>query len=187
MSRHSENVLPTVLRIEGNILTLPLVTSNGAKPDVSVITENPIKPGWGLIYQGVYADSWLKMLPGKFMIVQMNTDTEDSRLIDQKKICSVINIRIEDWHGAALKDDAYLALIMSIIAYLKQGISVYIHCSAGVSRSSYVTLGVLMASIGWDYDKTIAFLRIHRPCAEPNEGFVKHLRLLEGKLRCLEF
>ena len=58
---------------------------------------------------------------------------------------------------------------------LKKG-NVLVHCAAGISRSSTLTLVYLMRARNENMEKALAFLRTKRPICTPNFGFQKQLR-----------
>lgn len=52
----------------------------------------------------------------------------------------------------------------------------YVHCVAGVSRSSTITLAYIMPWLGLDFESAFAFLRSRREFASPNFGFEIQLK-----------
>jgi len=54
--------------------------------------------------------------------------------------------------------------------------NVLVHCAAGISRSSTLTLVYLMRTRNENMDKALAFLRTKRPICTPNFGFQKQLK-----------
>lgn len=57
---------------------------------------------------------------------------------------------------------------------------VLVHCRAGVSRSVSIVLAYLISAERKPYDEAIALVRAARPRAQPNVGFERQLRALEG-------
>ncbi len=53
---------------------------------------------------------------------------------------------------------------------------VFVHCHAGVSRSSSMVLYYLMKTYGWSLDGSIAYMRRVHPRTNPNSGFMMELR-----------
>jgi protein-tyrosine phosphatase len=94
----------------------------------------------------------------------------------------VLAVWIEDSPDACLKDGVLLGLVRTIVAWLAAGGDAYIHCAAGVSRSSYMDCAVHMAALKVGFDHALAIIRAQRPVADPNAGFVAHLRRLEPQL-----
>lgn len=60
--------------------------------------------------------------------------------------------------------------------------NVFVHCYAGVSRSSAIVASYLMWKYRWPADKTLAFLAYKRVVAKPNDGFYNQLKEVENKL-----
>lgn len=57
----------------------------------------------------------------------------------------------------------------------------YIHCQAGISRSSMVTAAYLMQKNDWSRDEALAFIRRSRPVATPNPAFMELLKEWETR------
>jgi protein-tyrosine phosphatase len=60
--------------------------------------------------------------------------------------------------------------------------NVYVHCYAGVSRSSAIVAAYLMWKYRWTLEKTLAFLTYKRIVVKPNDGFYNQLKGVETKL-----
>ena len=62
--------------------------------------------------------------------------------------------------------------------FIEQGLkngNVLVHCAAGISRSSTLTLVYLMRARNEGFKKSLAFLRTKRPICTPNHGFQTQL------------
>ena len=59
---------------------------------------------------------------------------------------------------------------------IAQGGTVFVHCHAGVSRSSSMVLYYLMKTYGWSLDSSVAYMRRTHPRTNPNAGFMMELR-----------
>jgi protein-tyrosine phosphatase len=57
---------------------------------------------------------------------------------------------------------------------------VFVHCVAGISRSTSMIMAFLMQEYGLSYDDALAFIQSRRPIAQPNHGFEEQLRALEN-------
>lgn len=72
--------------------------------------------------------------------------------------------------------------ITFVVPYLNNirdsGGKVFIHCVAGISRSSSMIIAYLMLEYGMNYDEALAFVQAKRPIVYPNSGFEKQLRAL---------
>lgn len=163
--------------------------------DYNLITPTPLKDGWGLLYQGNWIDNDLWKLPTPLFVVQMDEFHCDHRSVNHTKgFIGVLSLNLLDTpvnlpdHATGnaigpLPDAQLEAAGLTVIAYLERGVNVYIHCAAGVSRSSYLTLAVLMRVTGEPLEDCLARLRSQRPAANPNSGFHAHLERAEGRLR----
>lgn len=65
---------------------------------------------------------------------------------------------------------------------LSSGARVYVHCNAGVSRSTTVVVAYIMMSQKIPVDDVLKRLKTIRPCVCPNKGFLKQLKDYEKKL-----
>ncbi|KAM9727494.1 dual specificity protein phosphatase 19-like isoform 1-T2 [Menidia menidia] len=57
---------------------------------------------------------------------------------------------------------------------------VLVHCNAGVSRSSSVAIGYLMLREGLMFDHALGQVKLARPAAKPNAGFLQQLKALKA-------
>mmetsp|Transcript_29043 Transcript_29043/g.81251 ORF Transcript_29043/g.81251 Transcript_29043/m.81251 type:complete len:217 (+) Transcript_29043:179-829(+) len=57
----------------------------------------------------------------------------------------------------------------------KKGGNVYVHCSAGISRSSTITLAYMMTFYDRPLDELLPRLEHRRSCVNPNHGFMRQL------------
>ncbi|KAL0574178.1 hypothetical protein V5O48_007766 [Marasmius crinis-equi] len=66
---------------------------------------------------------------------------------------------------------------------LRDGRGVLVHCQQGVSRSTAIVIAYLIRCKGMSYDEAFQMVLRKRPCAKPNEGFIRALRDWEGVCR----
>lgn len=59
-----------------------------------------------------------------------------------------------------------------------QGGRVFVFCNAGISRSATVVMGYLIGTLKLDFDAAYARVKSARPCARPNHGFLRQLKVL---------
>lgn len=59
---------------------------------------------------------------------------------------------------------------------------VFVHCHAGVSRSSAIVISYLMRKLKMRYEEAFSFVKERRACIYPNEAFVYQLRRYENEL-----
>lgn len=57
---------------------------------------------------------------------------------------------------------------------------VFVHCDAGVSRSTSVVIAYYMATRNWTYRQGLDFVRARRSCTFPNDGFQRQLESLDS-------
>jgi len=89
-----------------------------------------------------------------------------------------IHIDVEDVPSAELAP--YFARCIDFIHKARtEGNVVYVHCAAGVSRSSTITISYLMTIFDCSYREALVFLQNQRSCVSPNEGFEAQLMSFE--------
>jgi protein tyrosine/serine phosphatase len=76
-----------------------------------------------------------------------------------------IRLPIPDW--GVTDDDKLVALIERLVALVRQGTSVLVHCGGGIGRAGVVATLVLV-SLGWDLDEAAEHVRTNRPGAGPD-------------------
>lgn len=119
----------------------------------------------------------------------------DSELLKDKKVRHVLSLgllNVPNFEGINYHHMRLLDLPrFNLLPHLEAAISVienarkvdetiYVHCQAGVSRSSTVVIAYLMKRNSWAYKQAYDFLKDLRPCIEPNSGFVKQLLKFES-------
>jgi len=62
-----------------------------------------------------------------------------------------------------------------------EGLNIYIHCHAGISRSSSVVILYLMTYHNYNYEDAFKFVRNKRICIQPNRSFIEQLKILDKK------
>jgi hypothetical protein len=62
-----------------------------------------------------------------------------------------------------------------------EGLNIYIHCHAGISRSSSIIILYLMTYHNYNYEDAFKFVRNKRICIQPNRSFIEQLKVLEKK------
>lgn len=117
-------------------------------------------------------------------------DCTSSETLTEYQIKTVLSIGIEapvkiptvEYHFCELLDLPESNLISAV--YLCKGIikrsldrneKVLVHCNAGVSRSVSVVVAFLILDHGMSYEDAFALVKDVRPCARPNQGFLKQL------------
>lgn len=146
--------------------------------DFNKIGDFPLDTNYGLIYQGGAVDATLNSLPAPLVVVTMDAGELDESYIDHVHQVAIaeLYIGINDSPDAVLPDAQLIAHVNAALYYLEHGINLYIHCAAGVSRASYFNCALHMQVKGLDFDSALAYIRKYRPVANPNSGFVEHLK-----------
>lgn len=63
-----------------------------------------------------------------------------------------------------------------------EGLKIYIHCYAGISRSASFVIYYLMKYHKMNFENAFKYVRDKRYCIQPNASFVEQLKYLEKKL-----
>jgi hypothetical protein len=67
-------------------------------------------------------------------------------------------------------------------ARARDGMTTYVHCRNGISRSGMVVTAYEMQKRGWSRDEALAFVRLTRPGVRPNPAFMDRLAEWERHL-----
>ena len=68
------------------------------------------------------------------------------------------------------------------IEFIEKADKVFIHCMCGISRSSTIVIAYLMWKAHCSYYDAYFFVKNRRPFIDPNDGFVKQLKIFEELL-----
>lgn len=63
----------------------------------------------------------------------------------------------------------------TILQHMKKGGITFVHCAAGISRSSSVVIYAIMRLHDWDYEKSFKYVKSMHNRTNPNPGFVEQL------------
>ena len=66
----------------------------------------------------------------------------------------------------------------------RAGVTTYVHCRNGVSRSGLVVVAYEMRKNHWTRDEALAFVRSKRPITRPNPAFIRLLLEWERIVAC---
>ena len=77
--------------------------------------------------------------------------------------------------------------IEEAVNFIKNGKIVFVHCAAGISRSSSMVIAYLMIEKGMSYDAAFELLRKKRPIVSPNAAFKAQLKKIDELLAKKEF
>lgn len=115
----------------------------------------------------------------------------DKKFLLSKNIKFVVNCAIEvpNFHPNTfrylrldLKDiptqsisDALIKSSKIITDEINNGSNVFVHCAAGISRSSSTVIYAIMQLYGWNFQQAIEYTKTMHPNTNPNPGFIKAL------------
>jgi len=72
--------------------------------------------------------------------------------------------------------------LRSVLRFIRDAIGrggmVFVHCHAGVSRSSSAVLYYLMKTYGWSLCQSLLYMKELHPRTNPNRGFLRQLHRL---------
>jgi protein-tyrosine phosphatase len=118
-------------------------------------------------------------------------EAQDYKFLKDRKIRLVVNAAMEipnyfprDFEYLRLELDDQPSQDLShvlepvaakIVNYLRDGKGVYVHCAAGISRSTSMVIYTLMKMHHWNYDRAFKYLKTIHPRTQPNSGFVEQL------------
>jgi protein-tyrosine phosphatase len=71
------------------------------------------------------------------------------------------------------KISRFFAEAFTIISKGLEKGNVYVHCFAGVSRSSTIVISYLMKKLGWSVSEAYSFTKKKRKYVNPNPGFMR--------------
>eukprot|EP01117_Protostelium_nocturnum_P006239 TRINITY_DN2252_c0_g1_i1.p1 TRINITY_DN2252_c0_g1~~TRINITY_DN2252_c0_g1_i1.p1 ORF type:complete len:326 (-),score=61.22 TRINITY_DN2252_c0_g1_i1:36-1013(-) len=97
------------------------------------------------------------------------------------KYFSYLTVEAEDLYYVNLIDH-FESVIKFIDEGRRQG-GVLIHCAAGISRSSTLTIAYLMQTMGFSLSEAYKYVRERRPIISPNDGFTRQLQVYQ-ELEC---
>jgi len=139
------------------------------------------EPTYGILWQGDHLDQQIYSLTAPVFIVTVDSDEQgkSANSIDHKTVFGDLSYVIPDTPDSCYPDNVLISMAESVIAILKSEGNCYLHCWAGVSRSSYLSCAVLMRMLGLTFNDALALLRASHPQANPNSGFTTHLQKLE--------
>ena len=77
--------------------------------------------------------------------------------------------------------------IEEAVKFIKNGKIVFVHCAAGISRSSSMIIAYLMIEKGMSYDAAFELVKKKRPIIKPNVYFKAQLKKIDELLAKKEF
>ncbi|MDP2438782.1 MAG: dual specificity protein phosphatase [archaeon] len=109
-------------------------------------------------------------------VVGINDRSVNTQTVTSISKENVMWYPIDDYPSAA--EDLY-AVLPETTRFIHEarvkGGSVYVHCAAGISRSSTVSIAYFTTWLDLDVTTCLRFLKAARPAVQPNPGFMKKL------------
>ena len=86
-----------------------------------------------------------------------------------------------------LDDVNIIKYFKECIEFIEKADKVFVHCMCGVSRSSTIVIAYLMWKAHCSYYDAYFFVKNRRPFIDPNDGFVRQLKIFEDLLKNNEY
>ncbi len=137
----------------------------------------------GELWQGSQPDFDVQQIAAPLVVVSVAHDATGAYSVPDVTKFGLLKVAIPDAEEGVLADKFLVGLAESLAAWLRAGINVLVHCLAGESRSSYVTVAVVSSLTGWSIDRSLEWIRARYEFAGPRPYFWAHLRALEAQLR----
>ena len=109
-------------------------------------------------------------------IINRSPDYSDEKNINHK----IINI--EDFD-----DENIIKYFKECIEFIEKADKIFVHCMCGISRSSAIVIAYLMWKAHCSYYDAYFFVKNRRPFIDPNDGFVKQLKIFEELFKKNDF
>ena len=163
-------------RLRLNLLLVVLVASIGVWLWPLWLERSYREVPYSQIEEGLYVGRYVsEPPPGTGAVVNL-CESEDSY---QVGVCLWEPIR----DAPPAPSIEWLRRVVGFITTQRQaGLTVYVHCTNGVSRSGMVATAYLMLEHDWTRDQALAFLRSKRPGVRPNPAFMPLLAEWEHEL-----
>lgn len=147
----------------------------------------PFPQGYGRLWQGP-SPRHSGSIPGEVghcaVICLTSTDVTFGReLLDGGAIADFIHYDLADDAIETIPTDTLISMVDRALAHLSAGTDLYVHCWAGISRSSYFSIALLMRHFDWSFPEALEFVEAHRRCADPNPTLKRHLSENEETIR----
>lgn len=140
---------------------------------LSLIDDEPLKEGWGRVYQcGVIASQDPDVPLGLIVSMSGNENLWSP--------CLWLDMADNDQY--VLPDTALLSVAEAILAFLAGGFNVLIHCNEGKYRSTYMDVAVHMRA-GMLFEDAFALVRSKHPIADLRAGTMAQLKRMEQNLK----
>jgi hypothetical protein len=159
-----------------SVLVVVLLGCAGAWLWLRTLEQSYREEPYTLIEDGLYAGASVAEPPPGTKAVLNLCDRKDPYPVEATLWEPILD-------GKAPGIDWMRRMVRFVASQRQSGVTVYVHCNAGVSRSGLVVTAYVMEEHGWGRDRALAFVRSKRPQLQPNPAF---LELLAGWERALK-
>jgi protein-tyrosine phosphatase len=122
----------------------------------------------------------LDILNIDLVISALTEDEYDHYMLEKK------DVEDKEWHRFVIEDDEdepiskiFATTYKIINDAVNQNKKIFVHCAAGMSRSTTIVIAYLILKNRWSYSEAYKFVKDKRSCTSPNAGFVKQLKELD--------
>ena len=135
-------------------------------------------------YSKITADLWqggsVDRLPREISaVISLENDRQD--WLDPAHVNGYLWLPIPDGDSPGV---VWLDMVTNVMAdWHERGWTILVHCSMGISRSSFVIVAYLMRSQGWTWREALEYVKARRSCVDPNPYFVAGLNDYQEHLR----
>jgi hypothetical protein len=134
------------------------------------------EPNYTLIEEGIYVGGFVSKPPPGTQFILNLCELRDSYP------CESVQEPIRDAEPAPSIE--WLSRMVELVrARRREGLTIFIHCQNGVSRSGMVITAFVMDEHGWSRDEALANIRAKRPGIRPNPAFMDLLAEWEQRPR----
>ena len=134
-----------------------------------------------------------KIYLGNFIAANDETFLADKKIKFVLTVASGLNIRVKDKSIEHKVIQAYDLPTFNLAQFFEETYNwmdsrmekgnIFVHCAAGVSRSTSTIIAYLIRKFGWDFEHSLAYIKEKRKIVCPNDGFRKQLKEYEVKYR----
>ena len=113
-------------------------------------------------------------LASKKISLIINCAKEIPNFFEKEKHIKYIRLELNDVPNQSLDKALHIASD-AILNNIKKGLTTFVHCAAGISRSASVVIYTIMRMHNWSFEKSYRFVKDMHPNTHPNPGFVEQL------------
>lgn len=137
------------------------------------IDQQPLKPGWGMIWQGSELSDWFDKIPSPRCVISM---------VGECSLGPGVTCALIDDEQSILPDRLLISMCDASIGFMKNGYNLLVHCFEGKYRSTYMDVAIHMRS-GMLFEDAFALVKLMHPIAALRVGTEAQLERMESTLR----